>query len=158
MSIVKNFGIGFLLGLPLIVNLVACINTDTVSIENIEQQLEVIVTDLNRMLPQLNNFINQFHDYINEIGINVITNAQGSLDIDVSNTVTDTTALQYANRINIFDSLIRHHIDSIEDLLQRGLVLEDQIREWNSNYVSKLTENKNIFNNLTESYKHYKKD
>lgn len=158
LSKVKIFGIGFLLGLPIIVNLVAFTNTDTVSMENIQQQLEVIITDLNRMLPQLNNFINQFQDYINEIGINVITNAQGSLEIDVANTISDTTAQQYANRINIFDNLIRHHVDSIENLLQRGLVLEDQIRQLNSNYVSQLTEIKNKLHNLINLYKHYKKD
>jgi predicted PurR-regulated permease PerM len=156
LKLIPIFGLGFLFGLPFFENIEAYANTGSVSLEDLQEQLDVIIRELNRLLPQLNSFINRFHNFLIETGINVITDAQGGLSIDVPENLNDSLAEQYANRINIFDGLIRNHINQIDNLIQRGSEIEDQIREINSNYLSQLTELKNRLSIAVSSYKHYK--
>ncbi len=142
LSTVKNFGIGFLFGLPALAlgNIVVYSMTGGVLLDDSHGQLQETLTEIDRLFSQLSTFINQFHNFVNQTGINVITDAQGELGIDVIGTLDDSTAQQYANRINILDSLIHNHIHSIENLLERVSEIEEQIRESDSNYVSQLSE------------------
>lgn len=155
LKMIPLFGLAFLLGLPIFGDVEAYANTGSVSLEDLQHQLDGIITELNRLLPQLNSFITRFHNFVYDTGINVITDAQGGLSIDVSNNLNDSLAEQYANRIDIFDRLIRNHINEIDNLIVRGSEIEDQIREINSNYLSQLTELKNRLNIAISSYKHY---
>lgn len=154
LSAVKHFGIGFLLGFPLFTNIVVYAMTGNVVMEGLEGQVQNILIDLNRLIPQLSNFINQFHNFINETGINVITSGEGELGIDVDQSLSDSVALQYATRINVLDSLIHNHIHSIEELLETGSLIEGEIIQSNSNYVSQISELSERFTQLIHSYKH----
>lgn len=69
--------------------------TGSVSLENLEAELQVIFTELNRLLPQLSTFITQFNNFVIETGINVVTDASGALGIDVSATLDDAIAQQH---------------------------------------------------------------
>lgn len=155
LSIVKNFGIGILLGAPVLTSLIVFANTGTVTLEGeLLRQLQDIITELDRVLLQLNSFVDHFHSFVNKSGINVITDASGSLGIDVSVSVDDITAQNYANRINVIDGLINNHIHNIESLLHRGSYLENQIRELNSDYVSQLDSYRERLRLLINRYGH----
>jgi len=154
LSIVKSFGIGFLFGVPALGSIVAYSMTGDVLLDDLNGQLQETLTEIDRLFSQLGNFINQFHNFVNQTGINVITDAQGELGIDVIDTLDDSIAQQYANRVNVLDSLIHNHIHSIESLLGRVSEVEEQIRQSNSNYPFQLSEYTNRLAQLIRLYGH----
>lgn len=155
LSMLKIFGFGLFFGLPFSDTILAYTNTGSVSLENLEGQLQLILRDLDRLLPQLNRFIDQFHNFIVDKNINVISDAQGALSMDVTHNLDDSIAQQYANRINVIDGLIRHHVSEIESLITRGGQIEEQIRLINTNYVSQLSYYSNLLSTTIFSYRHY---
>lgn len=154
LSIVKSFGIGFLFGVPALGSIVAYSMTGDVLLDDLNGQLQETLTEIDRLFSQLGNFINQFHNFVNQTGINVITDAQGELGIDVIDTLDDSIAQQYANRVNVLDSLIHNHIHSIESLLGRVSEVEEQIRQSNSNYPFQLSEYTNRLAQFIRLYGH----
>ena len=127
--------------------------TVTMQLGDLEGQLQVIVTDINRFMSQLSNFTNQFQSFIIENKINVIISGEGSLEIDVPSGLSQSLAQSYANRINVLDSLIHNHIDSIKGLLTRGFELEIQIKQLNVNYLSQLSGHEERLAQLSYHYK-----
>ena len=156
-SAVKNFGIGFLIGIPglAIANVAVYMVTDHVLFDDLNGQLHVIFTEADRMLHQLNNFITQFHNFVNQTGINVVTNVQGELGIDVIANLDDTLAQQYANRINVFDSLIHNHIHELESIIERITELEEKLSELDENYECQCSIYKDRLKVLIREYGHY---
>ena len=118
------------------------------------QEMQHIVTELARLTSQLNTFITQFHAFVNQVGINVVTDTEGALDVDVLLSVPDSVARSYANRVNIFDSLIHDRIHAIEEFIARGSVLERQILQSDNNYVSQLSDFRSRLAQLISSYGH----
>jgi DNA repair ATPase RecN len=123
-------------------------------LSDLESELQGIIVELSRLLLQLNTFISQFHNFVIETGINVVTDASGALGIDVSGTLDDAIAQQYANRIEVLDSLIHNHIHSIENLLKRASEIEAQIMVLNGGYESQLAEFSARLTRLINSYRH----
>ena len=113
-----------------------------------------IVSDISSLLPQLSNFINQFDNLVNESGINVITDSFGNMTLDVPHNMPDSVANNLSNRIGVIDRLITTRGNEINDLLQKGLDVESNLRAQNSNYTSQLTEKIAEFRRLNASYKH----
>jgi len=118
------------------------------------QEMQQIVTELARLISQLNTFITQFHAFVNEVGINVVTDAEGALGVDVLQSVPDSVATGYSNRVNIFDSLIHDRVHAIEQLIDRGSVLERQILQSDNTYVSQLSDFRSRLLQLIRSYGH----
>ena len=137
-----------------ITGLIVYTTPGSVSSSDLQDQLGQITTELDRLLSQLNLFIAQFHNFVSQNNINVITDAQGELSIDVLRTLDDTTSQQYANRVDVFDSLIRNHIDSAETLLARMSELENQITGLDPNYVSRLQNYRDTLAQLIRTYGH----
>lgn len=113
-----------------------------------------ILTELNALLPQLSNFINQFNTTVNQTGISVITGSIGNLSIDVPKDMSDVLANKVSTKIGIIDRLITTRGQEINDLLQKGIHLEDKLKMENSNYVSQLTDKIQEFKRLNSLYKH----
>ena len=113
-----------------------------------------ILTEINSLLPQFSNFINQFNTTINQSGINVVTDSMGNLNIDVPQSMPDSVANKLSTRIGILDRLITTRGQEINDLLEKGIRVERNIKMENSKYVSQLTEKIAEFNRLNSSYKH----
>ena len=154
-SLVKNFGLSYLLGVPLIgavTGLVVYTMPGSASQQELTNQLSELVTELDRIYSQLNLFIAQFHNFVNVSHINVVTDAQGQLSIDVLNTIDDETSQQYANRIIVFDRLVRNHMELAETLLDRMSDIESEISNLDSNYVSRL---QNYIDTLEEIIRNY---
>lgn len=136
LPVIKNFGIGLLLGIPTLAlgNIAVYMVTGNVVLDDLNSQLNLVLTEADRLLNQLNLFINQFHTFVNQTGINVVTNVQGEMGIDVSNNLNDSIAQQYANRINVLDGLIHNHIHNIESIIERITEIEEKLSELDENY------------------------
>ena len=116
-------------------------------------ELDNIILEVNRMLPQLAGFIEQFNNIISQHGINVVTDAQGNMSMDVPASMPETTYKNISNRLGIVDRLINNHGYSISDLFQKGLSLEQEIKQTDQNYTSQLTDQIEKFKKLNASYK-----
>jgi redox-regulated HSP33 family molecular chaperone len=121
---------------------------------NLNGELQELLSEATRLFSQLNTFISQFHNFVNETGINVVTDGYGSLGVDVVESVSDATAQGYANRINVFDSLIHDRVHTIEELIGRISDLELQIIQSDNDYTSQLPQLRARLANLVRSYGH----
>lgn len=113
-----------------------------------------IITEINTLLPQLANFINQFNTTVSESGINVLTDSIGNMSIDVPTNMPDAVANTISTKISIIDRLITTRGQEINELLQKGMHIENKLRMENSNYVSELTGKIEEFRRLNSLYKH----
>ena len=113
-----------------------------------------VITELNTLLPQLADFINQFHNLVNQSGINVVTDIMGNMSIDVPKDMPDSVANNISKRIGIIDRLITTRGQEVNDLLLRGLSLENKIKMENPNYISQLSEKIAEFKRLNDSFRH----
>ena len=148
------FGFAMCFGL-FSVNLVVYAMTGEVHLD-LNTELENNITELDRLLSQLGGFITQFHNFIIENSINVISDSEGSLAIDVPEDVENSVAQQLSNRIHVFDSLIHDRAHAIEDLLNRTSDLERNasISISDNNYTSQLTQFGVRLRQLIRSYGH----
>jgi hypothetical protein len=118
------------------------------------QDLCEIISEVNRLLPQLGDFVTQFKILILDTGVNVVSDAQGNMSIDVPVKMSDTAANSISTRIGILDRLITQNGTSINNLFQKGLALEETLRKTDPNYSSQLVEQVARFKELNSSYKH----
>lgn len=108
------------------------------------------ITEIDRLLPQLAGFIQQFNSLIVETGINVITDSNGSMSIDVPENMPASVSDKIVTKVGIIDNLIGTHKDTISDIFEKKLSLEVPNRGKTSIILSKLEE----FEKLKSSYKH----
>lgn len=113
-----------------------------------------IVTEINSLLPQLAKFINQFSSTVSQTAVNVVTDSTGSMSIDVPQNMTDDEAQTISTKIGIIDRLITTRGQEINDLLQKGISLENKLKLEDPNYVSQLTDKIKEFKRLNALYKH----
>lgn len=113
-----------------------------------------VISEIDRLLPQLAGFISQFNKVVIETGINVVSDTQGNLSIDVPLNMTDDTANKLTTRLGIIDRLITEQGTSIDSLFKKGLGIEAELRKSDVNYTSKFTEQITKFKELNSSYKH----
>ena len=146
--------IGLWLALPLFANVIVYSMIGEVPAVNLNGELQELLSEATRLFSQLNTFISQFHNFVNETGINVVTDGYGSLGVDVVESVSDATAQGYANRINVFDSLIHDRVHTIEELIDRISDLELQIIQSDNDYTSQLPQLRARLANLVRSYGH----
>jgi hypothetical protein len=114
-----------------------------------------IVNELSRLLPQLNDFLNQFNNQIITNNINVITDTAGNLSIQVPDTITEAKSKLISARINLLDNLIHNHLDKSEELIHKGILVEEKIMNKDPEYDTKLTPFVSEFTKLKNSYRHY---
>ncbi len=113
-----------------------------------------VMLKINELLPQFSDFISQFNNMVLTNNINVITDASGNMSLDVPGTMSDTDAETIGKRINIIDRLITLRAQEINDLLQKGLSLNAQLKKDDVNYTSEILDKVNEFKRLNASYKH----
>lgn len=144
-----------LLGYPLVMMMMVVPyvigNVPTV---DLDADLQKVILELDRLFPQLSDFINKFKDFVNETQINVITDAQGGLSIDVLGGLDDSIVQVYATKVKVLDSLINNHIHKIEELLKTASGIEDKLLESNLDYISRLGSYLENLKRLINSYGH----
>ena len=117
-------------------------------------ELDAIIIEIGRLLPQLSDLISQFNNIVTQSGINVITDSQGSMSIDVPNSMPEEAVSEISKRIGIVDRLINTQGSSINDLFSKGRAIEEQLRATDPNYVSRITDQIADFKLVNGTYKH----
>ena len=117
-------------------------------------ELREVYAEINRLLPQLSTFITQFHNFVRDNSINVVMDSEGSLGIDVLNSLPDATAQNYATRISVFDNLIHDRIHTLEELIDRARDLEAQAVGPDNSFISQLTQFTSRLAQLKRTYGH----
>jgi len=117
-----------------------------------ELELNNILTNVDQLLPQFGNFILQFNTIVIENTINVINEADGSLTIEVPKEMPDSVSQTLSQKIRILDRLVMTRTGEIDSLLQKGLVIEDQIKEQNPEFISKIIPKITKFQEVAAKY------
>lgn len=120
----------------------------------LKSDISNILTELSSLLPQYSTFIGQFNDLVSQASINVITDSAGNMSIDVPSNMSNTEAENISKRIGIIDRVIATRSQEIHDLIQRGVNMENDLRNKNPNYTSQLTDKITEYNRLKNLYKH----
>jgi hypothetical protein len=155
-STIKNYGMAFLLAAGIgTATTTLYMMTSHVPLDDLIRQLQDTYSETDRLFSQLNTFITRFHNFVTDTDINVVTNVQGELGIDVPENLDQNLAQQYANRINVFDNLIHNHIHNIENILKRVIELEDQMRILDENYQTQSSLYNDRLKDLIRLYGHY---
>lgn len=116
--------------------------------------LPTIIGDLTKLIPQFGGFIEQFNTLISENSVNVFTDSQGNLFIDVPDSMPEDKSNQISNKVNILDRLIKTQSESIKSLFEKGSNIESKFKTNNSNYASELSVLRKSFQTFGNSYKH----
>lgn len=118
------------------------------------QSLTDIVLSIGGHLSELSSYINKFNNTVIETGINVITDSEGSISMDVPGTMSEEVAKQVSLKINIIDSLITKRQDDISELIDKGLALQKKINSVDPFYKSEILSKISEFEKLKALYKH----
>jgi len=118
------------------------------------ESLTDIISSLDSMLPQLTKFVEQFNEVVIEFNVNVVTDTAGTMSVDVPANMSDIQAEFVSKKLGIIDRLVNSHGTSINDLFQKGLKIEHNLKANDPQYTSVLTEKITEFKKLNASYKH----
>ena len=113
-----------------------------------------IVLSLSGFLAELSSYINKFDNTVIESGINVITDSEGNISIDVPDNMTKDVEKKVATKINIIDSLITKRQSDISELIDKGLSLKNKINSVDPFYKSEILSKISEFEKLKSLYKH----
>jgi hypothetical protein len=129
-------------------------NGSTLLKSSLEVDLSEIVIKVNELIPQLSNFIYQFNNIVVENSINVITDTNGNMSLDVPSSMPDSKAEELSKRISIIDRLITTRGQEIDTLLHKGIEIETRLKGQNPEFTSKILDKVHEFKRLNQSYKH----
>jgi cell shape-determining protein MreC len=115
--------------------------------------LSDIISQVGTLLPQLAGFIARFDNTVAETGVNVITDAAGSMSLDVPNSMSPKEVTEITEKLGVIDRLINTRGDTINNLLQKGLELS-RLEANNSEQTSQLHDQIQEFRRLNSLYKH----
>jgi len=117
-------------------------------------ELNEIIASVDSLLPVLQSFLEKFSNVVVENNINVITDSMGNMSIDVPSSMSEAKYTEVSQRIGIIDRIITTKGTEINDLFQKGKIIEDALKLEDSKYVSQLSKQIQIFKELNNSYKH----
>jgi hypothetical protein len=118
-------------------------------------ELTNLISEVNTIIPQIADFITQFHSILTDNSINIITDADANMSMEVPNNMPDSQAMNLKKRLEIIDRLISTKAGEVENLLDKGSKLELAIKKENPEYKSVILDKLAEFNKLKSSYKHY---
>lgn len=118
-------------------------------------ELTTLMNQIDVIIPQLSDFISQFHSIITENSINIITDTQANMSMEVPGNMPDEKAVYLKKKLEIIDRLIGTKAGEVEDLLKKGSDLELSIKKDNPQYKSVILDKLTEFNKLKSSYRHY---
>jgi hypothetical protein len=76
------------------------------------------------------------------------------MSVDVPSNMPNIEAERISTRIGVIDRLITTRGQEINELLKKGLSIENNLKMENSNYVSQLSDKIAEFKRLNDLYKH----
>ena len=105
-------------------------------------------------MPRLAGFINQFDTTVVQQSINVISDSEGNMSIEVPSAMSEAVAGEVKLRIQTLDRLINTQGSTIKDLLNKGLGLQNKINMLDPSYKSEIFKQVTEFNKLNSLFKH----
>lgn len=100
--------------------------------------------DLNAVITQLNHYIPQYYKFINDIiavqfQYNVIiVEEMGNLSVDVPANMPEVLEQEVVKKVRILDSLCAQRSIDIESELTKGKSIENLMKQANPNYTSQI--------------------
>ena len=116
--------------------------------------LSTIILSIGSHMSEFSTFINKFDTTVVQEGINVMTDSEGNLSIEVPSTMSDDVAKKVTTKIEIIDRLINTRESDISDLIKKGLALQNKISTVDPSYKSEIFNQITEFEKLKSSYKH----
>lgn len=116
--------------------------------------LTEVVTKVNELMPQFSDFISQFHTVVANNPINIIIEADGYMSLDVPSGMPDNEAQQLSKRIGLLDRLIATRGEQISSLIDKGLGIEEKLKQQDSQFTSQILEKVNEFKRIKNTYRH----
>ena len=113
-----------------------------------------IILSIGSHMSELATYINKFDTTVVQQGINVITDSEGALSMDVPAAMSEDVAAKVGARIQVIDRLIATRQSDISDLIQKGLTLQNKINVVDPSYKSEILNQIKEFEKLKSSYKH----
>lgn len=144
---------------PTLYAFLASAKAETVASESLKSgtdlaELTSIILSISALMPQLSSFIGQFDTTVAQTGISVITDSMGNMSIDVPDSMSEAEASRVNMRIGIIDRLITTQGQAINDLLHKGLALENKIKLADPFHKSEILDKVTEFKRINSYYKH----
>ncbi len=117
--------------------------------------LTEVLTQIDLVLPQLAEFITRFNDLIVSNDINVITEVDGTLAIDAPATMSDSEISNIRKRIQVLDKLIENRTSRATELLEKGSLIDNQLKIQNPNHSSQILNKVREYEILRSNYRHH---
>lgn len=115
-------------------------------------ELNSLVSDIQRVFSQLDNFIESFNTLINNNALNVVFE-EGRIGVDTSSNISWETAQQWATRVSVYHDLIHDRCHNLEYMLWRLIEIESSIEDLN--YDFKYPELLDKFLDIVSKYRHF---
>jgi len=87
-------------------------------------------------------------------GIEVTTDVAGNMAMEVPNSMSSSEEEFVKTKLGVLDRLINTQGEKALKLLEEGTMLEKNIKASNPQYVSRLSQQVELFQKLNSSYKH----
>jgi hypothetical protein len=112
-----------------------------------------IINDLDGLLSQLTRLIGNFNTTIINHNLNVMVETNNALVVDAPAAMDDTLAQQVSRRVIELDRLINIRTSDVQALLDKGSVLETQIKLEQPQFASKILSRADEFTRIKSTYK-----
>jgi NADH-ubiquinone oxidoreductase chain 3 len=130
------------------------VTTNLLKSSNELSELTSIIFAISEAMPRLAGFINQFDTTVVQQSINVITDSEGNMSVEVPSAMSEAAGKEVTLRIQTLDRIINTQGSTIQDLLQKGLGLQNKINMLDPSYKSEIFKQITEFNKLNSLYKH----
>jgi NADH-ubiquinone oxidoreductase chain 3 len=117
-------------------------------------ELANLMLNIGKDMATLANTIDRFDTTVIKEGINVISDNEGNLSIDVPRNMSDAVAHNVQKQIQVMDRLINTVGSTLNESLQKALALDNQIRMVDPSHKSEILNQITEFKKLNSSYKH----
>jgi len=112
-----------------------------------------IISDINYWLPALEGLIEQFHTLVANSDINVITEANGDMSIEVPADMPKEEANYLRKRVGVIDRLINTKGSDIHTLFEQAEAEQTKLKALNTKDIPQISKQMQAFIDLNKSYK-----
>lgn len=117
------------------------------------QNYLLIINDLDGLLSQLTRLIGNFNTTILNHNLNIMVETNNALVVDAPAAMDDILAQQVSRRVLELDRLINIRTSDVQTLLDKGSVLETQIKVEQPQFISKILSKADEFQKIKSTYK-----
>jgi hypothetical protein len=116
-------------------------------------ELVEIISNIDSTLPLLSKFIDNFNTVVANNDINVITEVNGDMSIDVPLDMPKEKRYEISKKLGIIDRLVNTKGTELRTLFEQAVVEQDKLKALNSKDIPQISKQMQIFLDLNKSYK-----